>query len=79
MTSNADQYSPSKNGELGRAIRKRFVQVILQMLIMTAIIQFFVYPGAWSTHLLWASALAFIMFRGPGQLSIDHWLRTRLM
>ena len=49
------------------------------LLIMTAVIQFFVYPGAWSTHLLWASALAFIVFRGPGQLSIDHWLRGRLM
>lgn len=48
------------------------------LLIMTAVIQFFVYPGAWSTHLLWASALAFIIFRGPGQLSIDHWLRGRL-
>jgi putative oxidoreductase len=49
------------------------------LLIMTAVIQFFVYPGAWSTHLLWASALAFIVFRGPGQLSMDHWLRARLL
>ena len=49
------------------------------LLIMTAVIQFFVYPGAWSTHLLWASALAFIIFRGPGQLSIDHWLRGRVL
>lgn len=47
------------------------------LLIMTAVIQFFVYPGAWATHLLWASALAFIVFRGPGQLSVDHWLRRR--
>ena len=49
------------------------------LLIMTAVIQLFVYPGAWSTHLLWASALAFIIFRGPGQLSMDHWLRRRLI
>ena len=49
------------------------------LLIMTAVIQFFVYPGAWSTHLLWASALAFVVFRGPGQLSIDHWLRGRVL
>ena len=49
------------------------------LLVMTAVIQFFVYPGAWSTHLLWASALAFIIFRGPGQLSVDHWLRARLL
>lgn len=47
------------------------------LLGMTLVIQLFVYPGAWATHLLWASALAFIVFRGPGQLSIDHWLRTR--
>jgi len=49
------------------------------LLVMTAVIQFFVYPGAWSTHLLWASALAFIVFRGPGQLSVDHCLRGRLL
>jgi len=49
------------------------------LLVMTAVIQLLVYPGAWSTHLLWASALAFIIFRGPGQLSIDHWLRGRLL
>lgn len=49
------------------------------LLTMTAVIQVFVYPGAWSTHLLWASALAFIIFRGPGQLSVDHWLRGRLL
>jgi putative oxidoreductase len=47
------------------------------LLAMTAVIQFFVYPGAWSTHLLWASVLAWIIFRGPGQLSIDHWIRER--
>ncbi len=45
------------------------------LLAMTAVIQFFVYPGAWSTHLLWASVLAWIIFRGPGQLSIDYWIR----
>lgn len=47
------------------------------LLVMTLVIQAFVYPGAWSTHLLWASALGFIIFRGPGQLSLDHWLRRR--
>jgi len=47
------------------------------LLVMTIVIQLFVYPGAWSTHLLWATVLAWIFFRGPGQLSIDHWLRLR--
>ncbi|HSG65433.1 MAG TPA: DoxX family protein, partial [Gammaproteobacteria bacterium] len=49
------------------------------LLAMTAVIQVFVYPGAWTTHLLWAAALAFIIFRGPGQLSMDHWLRQRYL
>jgi putative oxidoreductase len=47
------------------------------LLIMTAVIQMFVYPGAWSTHLLWASALTWIIFRGPGSLSVDYWIRRR--
>jgi len=47
------------------------------LLVMTAVIQIFVYPGAWATHLLWASTLTWIIFRGPGQLSVDHWIRTR--
>lgn len=48
------------------------------LLFMTLVIQAFVYPDAWRTHLLWASALAFIVFRGPGALSIDHLIRKRL-
>jgi putative oxidoreductase len=47
------------------------------LLVMTAAIQFFVYPNAWATHLLWASLLAFIVFKGPGALSVDHYLRRR--
>ena len=45
------------------------------LLGMTLVIQVFVYPGAWATHLLWATALAFIIFRGPGPLSLDYLLR----
>lgn len=47
------------------------------LLLMTLVIQVFVYPDAWRIHLLWASALAFIVFRGPGALSLDHWIRKR--
>ena len=43
--------------------------------VMTAIIQIFVYPGAWATHLGWSAALMFLVFRGPGQLSIDALIR----
>lgn len=49
------------------------------LLVMTLVIQTFVYPDAWVTHLGWATALAFIIFRGPGALSIDHLLRQRLL
>jgi putative oxidoreductase len=47
------------------------------LLFMTLVIQTFVYPEAWRTHLLWATALAFIVFRGPGALSVDHLIRKR--
>ncbi len=45
------------------------------LLGMTLVIAVFVYPGAWAVHLLWASALVFIIFRGPGALSVDYLIR----
>ncbi len=47
------------------------------LLMMTLVIQIFVYPGAWATHLLWASLLLYIVARGPGVLSIDHFIKRR--
>ena len=44
----------------------------LAMLIMTFVIQTFVYPGAYATHGLWAVALLLIMKYGPGRFSLDH-------
>lgn len=44
------------------------------LLAMTAVIQIFVFPGAYVTHGLWAVALGIIIIRGPGCLSLDHWL-----
>jgi putative oxidoreductase len=41
------------------------------LLGMTAVIQFFVYPGNWAEHLFWAGALAIILTRGPGAISLD--------
>lgn len=49
------------------------------LLFMTLVIQVFVYPDAWRTHLLWASALAFIVFRGPGGVSVDHLIRRHYL
>ena len=49
----------------------------LGLLGMTAVIQFFVYPGAWPTHGVWAAVLLYLMARGPGALSLDHLLAKR--
>ncbi len=50
----------------------------LPLLGMISVIQIFVYPNAWSDHLMWASCLVFILTRGPGVFSIDHLLSRRL-
>lgn len=39
---------------------------------MLMVIQVFVYPGAWSEHLVWGSILAFLLTRGPGPVSLDR-------
>ena len=49
----------------------------LAMLGMTLVIQLFVYPGAYATHGTWAAVLLYLMARGPGTLSVDHWLASR--
>lgn len=49
----------------------------LGLLVMTATIQIFVYPGAWITHGLWAAAFLALIAKGPGVLSVDHWLKAR--
>lgn len=45
---------------------------------MTVVIQLFVLPAAWDVHLLWAAALLLIMARGPGIISVEHWLGKAL-
>ncbi len=45
------------------------------LLGMTLVIQIFVYPNAWAVHGLWAGVLLFVMSRGPGMVSIDHFLK----
>ena len=47
----------------------------LALLGMTAVIQVFVYPDAWATHLSWATLLLYLVARGPGSLSADRALR----
>jgi len=43
----------------------------LALLGMTAVIQIFVYPDAWPTHLSWAGLLLPLVGRGGGALSLD--------
>lgn len=49
------------------------------LLIMTLVIQFLVYPQAWVVHLTWATALTYLIARGPGVLSCDHLLKKKMM
>lgn len=44
----------------------------LALLGMTAVIQVFVYPDAWPTHLSWAGLLLYLAARGGGNLSLDR-------
>ena len=49
----------------------------LALLGMTAVIQIFVYPDAWPTHLVWATALLLLVGRGGGRVSLDALLGLR--
>lgn len=51
--------------------------VALLLLGMTAVIEIFVYPLAWPTHIQWAAMLLVLLCRGAGSWSIDHFLSTR--
>lgn len=46
------------------------------LLTMTLVIEIFVYPLAWPTHIQWAAMLLVLLCRGPGAISVDHvWWR----
>ncbi|WP_408426053.1 DoxX family protein [Paraburkholderia strydomiana] len=51
--------------------------VALVLLGMTTVIEIFVYPQAWPTHIQWAAMLLVLLCRGAGTWSVDHWLRKR--
>jgi putative oxidoreductase len=53
----------------------------LLLLGMTAVIEVFVYPQAWPTHIQWAAMLLVLLCRGAGSLSLDAliqhiWVRS---
>jgi putative oxidoreductase len=43
----------------------------LVLLGMTAVIEIFVYPQAWPTHIQWAAMLLVLLCRGAGTFSLD--------
>lgn len=49
----------------------------LALLGMTLVIEIFVYPDAWPTHLTWAGLLLLLIARGGGGWSLDRMLRIR--
>jgi putative oxidoreductase len=46
----------------------------LSLLIMTAVIQLFVYPDAWDVHMWWALAMLYLIRHGGGLISFDRYL-----
>jgi len=49
----------------------------LGLLAMTAVIEIFVYPQAWPTHLSWAALLLPLIAQGPGKFSLDYMFKRR--
>lgn len=49
----------------------------LALLIMTLVIEIFVYPDAWPTHGTWAACFLILMTQGPGKVSLDHLIAQR--
>jgi putative oxidoreductase len=47
----------------------------LALLGMTAVIQIFVYPGAWPTHPSWGVLMLYLIGRGGGAFALDRALR----
>ena len=49
------------------------------LLGMTTVIEVFVYPQAWPTHIQWAAMLFVLLARGPGKISLDWLLRRSFL
>lgn len=50
----------------------------LALLVMTMVIQIFVYPEAWwSVHMIWVALALVLIFRGGGSLSLDQLLTRK--
>jgi putative oxidoreductase len=51
----------------------------LALLVMTMVIEVFVYPGAWPIHGVWATCFLIVIARGPGLFSLDHLIARRFL
>lgn len=49
----------------------------IALLIVTLVIQIFVYPDAYPTHGVWAAVLLYLIAKGPGKISVDYWIIRR--
>ena len=49
----------------------------LGLLGMTAVIEIFVYPQAWPTHLSWAALLLPLIAQGGGKFSLDQFITRK--
>ncbi len=47
------------------------------LLVMTLVIEVFVYPDAWPTHLTWAALMLALTARGGGDASLDRLVGIR--
>jgi len=50
---------------------------VLVLIGMTAVIEIFVYPDAWPTHLQWTAMMLVLLCRGAGTVSLDQLLWRR--
>jgi len=51
----------------------------LGLLVMSLVIEFWIYPGQFQEHWYWIAILAALVARGPGVLSADHGLKYFLI
>ncbi len=51
----------------------------LVLLGMVTVIEVFVYPQAWPTHIQWAAMLLVLIARGPGSCSLDGLIRRHTL
>lgn len=50
----------------------------LGLLVMTVVIQFFVYPNLWHEHMIWVGVLLLLILKGAGRMSLDYRIRNNI-